>query len=142
MLISAVKRISLVIEDFPGQVSEKKKKSDSIPIWLLCNASHAHFKCWYIMLPFFYELLTAVETIIASFKTRLCSHCSPDTEQSQSYSWTHSDCSANTKFWFMLVMKQQTSDLSSKWPFRLHEQHVLQGKVEGRIYRNKKEARK
>jgi hypothetical protein len=39
-------------------------------------------------------------------------------------------------------MKQQTSDLSSKWPFRLHEQHVLQGKVEGRIYRNKKEARK
>lgn len=25
MLISAVKRISLVIEDFPGQVSEKKK---------------------------------------------------------------------------------------------------------------------
>jgi hypothetical protein len=31
MLISAVKRISLVIEDFPGQVSEEKK-SDSIPI--------------------------------------------------------------------------------------------------------------
>lgn len=33
MLISAVKRISLVIEDFPGQVSgKKKKKKDSIPI--------------------------------------------------------------------------------------------------------------
>ena len=31
MLISAVKRISLVIEDFPGQVSEEKK-SDSITI--------------------------------------------------------------------------------------------------------------
>ena len=78
MLISAVKRISLVIEDFPGQVSEEKK-SDSIPIWLLCNASHAHFNRWYIMLPFFYKLLTAVETIIAGFKTCLCSQCSPDT---------------------------------------------------------------